>query len=221
MLVAQAAKAEELFFDKIIPDLSIDILTCTLQRRMTNIVLVGMPGSGKTTVGQALAALSGKPFVDLDEEITRAAGKPIPQIFAEGGEEAFRALEHQVLTKVCAGSRQVIATGGGSILWSENRAAMRRTGRVYLIRRRVEELPTDGRPLSQRGKLEEMARVRGPLYSAAADFSVANEVSPEETAAEIWRDFCCEDSGDQRAEPEHAGNSSAGNLRNNQLSGPG
>lgn len=221
MLVAQAAKAEELFFDKIIPDLSIDILTCTLRRRMTNIVLVGMPGSGKTTVGQALAALSGKPFVDLDEEITRAAGKPIPQIFAEGGEEAFRALEHQVLTKVCAGSGQVIATGGGSILWSENRAAMRRTGRVYLIRRRVEELPTDGRPLSQRGKLEEMARVRGPLYSAAADFSVANEVSPEETAAEIWRDFCCEDSGDQRAEPEHAGNSSAGNLRNNQLSGPG
>ena len=149
-----------------------------------------MPGSGKTTVGQALAHLSGKPFVDLDAEIVRRAGKPIPEIFAGEGEAAFRALESQVLQAVCAQSGQVIATGGGAVLSAENREAMRRTGRVYVLRRKLGDLPTEGRPLSQRGTLEEMERVRGPLYSAAADFFVWNQGTPEEAAGEIWRDFC-------------------------------
>lgn len=190
MLVAQARRAEELFFDKPIPDHETEAIAAKLRRDMTNLVLVGMPGSGKTTVGRALAALSGKPFVDLDEEIVKKAGRPIPEIFASEGEGAFRALEHQVLTEACARSGQVIATGGGAVLWSENRAAMRRTGRVYQLRRELEDLPTEGRPLSQAGKLEEMARVRGPLYGAAADTFIWNAVSPEETASGIWRDFC-------------------------------
>ena len=195
MLVAQAKRAEELFFDKAIPDGETENIVAQLWQDRTNLVLVGMPGCGKTTVGRELARLSSKPFVDLDEEIVRRAGKSIPDIFREEGEAAFRELEAQVLADVCARSGQVIATGGGAVLRTENRTAMRRTGRVYFLRRGLEELPTDGRPLSQKGSLEEMYRVRKPLYSAAADAVIDNSVALEETAALIWRDFC-EHSGD-------------------------
>lgn len=190
MLVHQAKRAEELFFGRPVPDEETEKITARLWRDQANLVLAGMPGSGKTTVGRELARLSGKPFVDLDEEIVRKAGKPIPEIFASQGEGPFRQLEHEVLTEACSRSGQIIATGGGAVLWSENRAAMRRTGRVYHLRRRLEDLPTEGRPLSQAGKLAEMERVRDPLYTAAADCAVSNEISPEETAGTIWRDFC-------------------------------
>ena len=195
MLVAQAKRAEELFFDKAIPDGETENIIAQLWRDRTNLVLVGMPGCGKTTVGRALARLSGKPFVDLDEEIVRRADKPIPEIFRTEGEEAFRALEAQALAEICAQSGQVIATGGGAVLRAENRDIMRRAGRVYFLRRALEELPTDGRPLSQKGSLEEMYRVRKPLYSAAADTVIDNSVALEATAELIWRDFC-ENSGD-------------------------
>lgn len=189
MLVHQAKRAEELFFDKPIPDEETEAITARLWREMTNLVLVGMPGSGKTTVGKLLAERSGKSLVDLDEEIARRAGRPIPEIFASQGEGPFRQLEHEVLTEACAKSGQIIATGGGAVLREENRAAMRRTGRVYRLRRRLEDLPTEGRPLSQAGKLEEMERLRDPLYAAAADREIWNVNSPAETAGEIWRDF--------------------------------
>lgn len=189
MLVHQAKRAEELFFGRSIPDEETEKITARLWRDQTNLVLVGMPGSGKTTVGQALARLSGKPFVDLDEEIVKRAGKSIPDIFAQEGEGAFRQIEHAVLTEACSRGGQIIATGGGAVLWSENRAAMRRTGRVYRLRRRLEDLPTEGRPLSRAGGLEEMERLRHPLYTAAADKEIWNGTSPAETAGEIWRDF--------------------------------
>lgn len=195
MLVAQAKRAEELFFDKAIPDGETENIIAQLWRDRTNLVLVGMPGCGKTTVGRALARLSGKPFVDLDERIVDSAGASIPEIFAQEGEETFRHLESLVLDDVCTQGGQVIATGGGAVLQAENRAAMRRTGRVYFLRRALEELPTDGRPLSQKGSLEEMYRARKPLYSAAADVVIDNSVALEETAELIWRDFC-ENSGD-------------------------
>ncbi len=195
MLVAQAKRAEELFFDKAIPDGETENIIAQLWRDRTNLVLVGMPGCGKTTVGRALARLSGKPFVDLDERIVDSAGTSIPEIFAQEGEETFRHLESLVLDDVCTQGGQVIATGGGAVLQAENRAAMRRTGRVYFLRRALEELPTDGRPLSQKGSLEEMYRARKPLYSAAADVVIDNSVALEETAELIWRDFC-EHSGD-------------------------
>ena len=190
MLVYQAVRAEELFFDRPIPSDETEKIVSRLWRETANIVLVGMPGSGKTTVGKALEELSGKPFVDLDGEIVKKAGRPIPEIFAQEGEGAFRKLEHEVLAEACAQSGRIIATGGGAVLWSENRAAMRRTGRVYCLRRRLEDLPTEGRPLSQAGKLEEMERLRGPLYAMAADRFVQNDISPAETAGHIWRDFC-------------------------------
>lgn len=156
---------------------------------MENIVLIGMPGSGKTTIGKLLSELSGRPYIDIDEEISREAGRSIPEIFAAEGESGFRRLENQILSACLLKSGQVIATGGGAVLWSENRLAMKRSGRVFFIRRALEDLPKDGRPLSQTGNLEEMYCVRGPLYTGAADISVWNDKAPEETAAEIWREF--------------------------------
>ena len=195
MLVQQAKRAEELFFDRSIPNEETEKITARLWREMTNIVLIGMPGCGKTTVGKALANLSDRSFVDLDEEIVKRAGKSIPEIFARARETAFRDLESQILAEVCAQSGQIIATGGGAVLRAENRDAIRRTGRVYFLHRNLSALPTNGRPLSQANDLAEMYRVRKPLYQAAADVSMDNNGGIEGTALGIWRDFC-ENSGD-------------------------
>lgn len=196
MLVAQAKRAEELFFLKQIPDQETEAVVAKLWREMTNIVLVGMPGCGKTTTGKAIAELSGKSFVDVDEEIVKAAGKSIPEIFSQEGEEAFRKLESRVLKEVCAKSGQIIATGGGAVLCTENWNTMRRTGRVYFLRRNIEDLPTNGRPLSQKGKLEDMYHTRFPLYNAVADVVIAESVALENRADLIWRRDFCENSGD-------------------------
>lgn len=189
MLVAQAKRAEEHFFGASIPDGDTEQVLRDLRQGMENIVLIGMPGSGKTTIGKLLSEQSGRPYVDVDEEIGRRAGRSIPEIFASEGESGFRKLENEVLSACLLKSGQIIATGGGAVLWSENRQAMKRTGRIYFIRRALEDLPKDGRPLSQSGSLEEMYRVRGPLYTGAADLSVWNDKVPEKTAAEIWREF--------------------------------
>lgn len=190
MLAAQAAAAEERFFDKTIPQEETERILALLRPSSRNLVLVGMPGCGKSTVGRALSQLSGLPLVDLDEEIVRRAGKSIPEIFAQQGEEAFRDLESQVLTEIMAKPGRIAATGGGCVLRPENRLTMRRAGRVYWIQRDLEALPTEGRPLSLAGDLEEMYRVRQPLYAAAADASILNDASAAEAAQGIWRDFC-------------------------------
>ena len=196
MLVHQAKRAEELFFGRPIPDYQTELILARLWQDRTNIVLVGMPGCGKTTVGRELAKLTGKPLVDLDEEIVRRAGKPIPEIFAQEGEKAFRDLESRVLAETCAKDGQVIATGGGAVLRPENQTAMRRTGRVYWLRRDLNVLPKEGRPLSQKGSLEEMYRIRKPLYEAAADFRVDNDQTAAEAAQQIWSELCA-NIGDQ------------------------
>jgi len=182
MLVRQAVAAEELFFDKTIPDSETERILASLQGEMENLVLIGMPGCGKSTVGAALSKFTGKPLVDLDGAIVQRAGKHIPQIFAEEGEGAFRALEHQVLVEAASKTGQVIATGGGAVLWSENRLALRRSGRVCFLRRDLSLLPKDGRPLSQANDLQELYRARFPLYRDTADCVVDNDGSPEDAA---------------------------------------
>ncbi len=182
MLVRQAVAAEERFFDKTIHDSETERILADLQQKMENLVLIGMPGCGKSTVGAALSKLTGKPLVDLDELIIQKAGKPIPQIFAEEGEGAFRALEHQVLVEVASQTGQIIATGGGAVLWSENRLALRRSGRVCFLRRDLSLLPKDGRPLSQANDLQEMYCVRFPLYRDTADCTIDNDSTPEDAA---------------------------------------
>ena len=102
MLVAQAAKASELFQDQKISDAEITRITEIISRKMENIVLIGMPGCGKTVIGKELAVMTNRTFYDTDELIVKEAGKTIPEIFADDGEQAFRDVETQVLTKVCA-----------------------------------------------------------------------------------------------------------------------
>ena len=195
MLVHQAVVAEERFFGRPIPDSETERILGQLQRDRANLVLVGMPGCGKTTVGMELARIAQRPFIDLDDEIVRLAGKSIPEIFRRHGEPAFRALERKVLAEACDKSGQIIATGGGAVLREDNRTAMRRTGRVYFLRRDLDTLPTGGRPLSQKGSLAEMYRQRLPLYEQTADAAIDNSASAAGTAELVWRDFCSCDQG--------------------------
>lgn len=197
MLVAQAKTAEERFFGSPIPDSENQRILAQLRRDMENIVLIGMPGSGKSTVGQLLSELTGREAIDIDQRIAERAGCSIPEIFARGGEAEFRALEREETAKAGALSGRILLTGGGVVKTPENRAALRQNGRIYHLLRALEALPTDGRPLSQGADLAAMWREREPLYRAFQDVTVDNNGPAEDTARAIWRDFC-EVSGDQR-----------------------
>ena len=190
MLVAQAKLAGELFTGTEIPAKKLDEVCREMTAAVTNIVLAGMPGSGKSTVGRAVAQALGRRFYDADAVIEERAGKPIPQIFAEEGEAAFRDLEHAVLTDLGRQSGVVIATGGGAVCFARNLPPLWENGRVYCLRRPVGLLPTDGRPLStSRQRLEEMERERAPFYRRAAHRVVDNSGPLEQTVAEILDDF--------------------------------
>lgn len=195
MLVAQATAAEERFFDKTVPGSENERILAMLRRETANIVLIGMPGSGKTTVGQALAQLTGREAVDVDQRIAARAGCSIPEIFAQGGEEAFRALEREETANAGKLSGRIILTGGGVVKDPRNYPALHQNGRIYCLERSLSALPTDGRPLSQKTDLAAMYRERAPLYARFRDVSVDNNGTVAETAAAIWRDFC-EHSGD-------------------------
>ena len=190
MLVNQAVVAEERFFDRSIPDSETERILEQLQRDRVNLVLVGMPGSGKTTIGTELARMTGRPFIDLDDEIVRMTGKSIPEIFSRHGERAFRALERKALSEACGKNGQIIATGGGSVLRKDNRTVMRRTGRVYFLRRELDQLADIGRPLSVKGTMKEMYHFRLPIYTEVSDISVDNNTPPAQTAQKSWEDFC-------------------------------
>ena len=194
MLVAQAKAAEEHFFDRTIADSENERILAQLRREMTNLVLIGMPGSGKSAVGAALAALTGREAIDIDARIAEKAGCSIPEIFAKGGEAAFRALEREVTAACGALSGKLLLTGGGVVKTPENYAALHQNGRIYQLLRPLELLPTDGRPLSQGADLAAMWAERAPLYERFRDAAIDNSGTVEQTAQAIWRDFC-ENSG--------------------------
>lgn len=172
MLVAQAKRAAELFLQTKIDDRKNDEIYENLSRQMKNIVLVGMPGCGKSTVGKALAKRLSRPFFDADEEIVRRAGKPIPEIFQAEGEAGFRKIETEVLFDLCRQSGAVIATGGGAVTVPKNHDILRQNSLVVFINRDIAVLPTAGRPLSEQNDLHEMFRHRLPLYRAVCDYEV-------------------------------------------------
>ena len=144
-----------------------------------------MPGCGKSTVGALLAGKTGRTFVDADAVITEKAGCSIPEIFARGGEDAFRAIETQVLADLGMQSGLVIATGGGCVTRDENYPLLRQNGTVVWLERDIAALPTDGRPLSQSGKLEQMYTVRKPLYQRFCHTAVGNNATPQQTCEKI------------------------------------
>lgn len=194
MLVAQAKAAEEHFFEKSIPDSENERILAMLRQECTNIVLIGMPGCGKTTVGQALAGLTGREAIDIDQRIVERAGRSIPEIFAAEGEAAFRALEREVTAEVGKLSGKIILTGGGVVKDERNYAPLHQNGRIYHLLRDLNALPTDGRPLSRGADLSAMWVERAPLYARFRDAEIQNSGSVQDAAAAIWRDFC-ENSG--------------------------
>ena len=172
MLVAQAKRAAELFLNTNIDDRKNNEIYENLSRQMKNIVLVGMPGCGKSTVGKVLAKRLSRPFFDADEEIVKRAGKPIPEIFQVEGEAGFRKIETEVLFDLCRQSGAVIATGGGAVTVPKNHDILRQNSMVVFINRDIAVLPTAGRPLSEQNDLHEMFRRRLPLYRAVCDYEV-------------------------------------------------
>ena len=189
MLVAQAVRAEEHFLGKTIPEGETERVLALLRRELTNIVLIGMPGSGKSSVGAALAHLSGRETIDLDAEIIKKAGCSIPEIFKAQGETGFRAIEAECAAEAGRRSGCIIICGGGIVKTSANKNALRQNGRVYQLLRPLELLPTDGRPLSQGADLQKMWAERKPLYEAFRDAAIKNEGSIDEAAEAIRKDF--------------------------------
>ena len=181
MLVWQAARARELFDGRSIPPETVNAAERTLRREASNLVLVGMPGSGKTTVGMRCAERLKLPFTDADVVIAGRAGKPIPRIFAENGEAAFRALEAEVIAEYGCRGGQVISTGGGAVLRAENRMNLRMNSVVIGLTRPIERLSTAGRPLSgDTSALQRMWEERAPLYRMTSDRTVDNAGTLEE-----------------------------------------
>lgn len=193
MLVAQAKESAEWFTGHKIDDTVIGHIFKKLQKQMQNIVLIGMPGCGKSTVGKLLAQQLGRPFVDADIEIEISAYKPIPQIFEESGEAGFREMETSVLKRLGMQSGNVIATGGGCVTRQENYASLHCNGTIVWLQRSLDVLPTDGRPLSQTTKLADMYQIRKPLYDSFADFRLGNDCSAEETVNAILSALDMED----------------------------
>lgn len=185
MLVAQAKESSEWFTGEAISDEKIDEIYRKLSCQMQNIVLIGMPGCGKSTVGKLLSDALGRTLVDVDEKIIQLAGKPIPQIFAEDGEEIFRDWETKALAELGKQSGLIIATGGGCVTKARNYPLLHQNGRLFWLQRDLDVLPTDGRPLSQTNKLSDMYAIRKPMYEAFADHVIDNNGESSVTVASI------------------------------------
>lgn len=192
MLVAQAKESSEWFTGKKLENSVIGEIHRNLRRQMENIILIGMPGSGKTTIGKLLAQKLGKTFVDADWEISKAAGCDIPAIFAREGEAGFRRRETDSLRDICKGSGLVISTGGGCVTRKENYPLLHRNGLILWVKRDIALLPTEGRPLSEKKSLADMYALRKAMYEAFADGTIENNESPEraaENCQKIWEDL--------------------------------
>lgn len=187
MLVAQAKESAEYFSGTKIEDSLIDKITSKLATDMKNIILVGMPGCGKSTLGKAVADMTGRQFIDADESIVEREQMSIPEIFAKSGEEGFRKAETEALADICKKSSCVIATGGGCVTRDENYPLLHQNGTIIWIQREIESLPTDGRPLSQSGNLEKMYEVRRPMYKKFADHIIENSGDVKDIAEQILK----------------------------------
>ncbi len=175
MLVAQAKYAKDKFYDSISPDSDIEKVLKDISKNTQNIVLIGMPGSGKSTVGKLLSDRLGREFIDTDSEIVKKDGREIPQIFSESGEKYFRELESQVLEEVGKLSGKVIATGGGVVKNYENYFSLKCNGIIFYLLRSIDKLCMEDRPLSKDIQtVEKLYNERKDLYKKFADFTVDN-----------------------------------------------
>ena len=197
MLTAQAAEAIEAFIGKPVAPKSILRMTAELAREKMNLVLIGMPGCGKSTIARKLAEISGRPAVDIDQRIVERIGMPIRDFFAQQGEARFRQIEAEILAEVTLQTGQIIATGGGIVKDWENVRRLRQSGKVYFLDRSLDQLETDpSRPLSSsREALRQLYDQRIDLYRAACYQQIENNGSADETARRLWQDWLMETTG--------------------------
>jgi shikimate dehydrogenase len=174
MLVSQAAYASEQFTGRKISYGEIEKVRKAVLKQTKNLVLVGMPGCGKTTIGRRVAKFLGREFIDLDAMIVEKAGKTIPEIFADEGEDAFRLLETECATEAGKKSSTVISCGGGIVTKERNYAPLRQNGTIIFINRKTEALATRDRPVSASRSLEEIAAERRPIYKKWSSVEVEN-----------------------------------------------
>ncbi|MBQ1950472.1 MAG: shikimate dehydrogenase [Clostridia bacterium] len=198
MLVAQAAYAAEKFTEQEVPVDKIEAIYTNMRQKKENIVLVGMPGCGKSTVGLGLADALGCDFIDTDREIETRQGRFIPDIFERVGEAGFRDMETAVIREIASRQGAVIAIGGGAVLRAENVDWLRQNGRLYFLDRPLECLPvTQDRPLSSsRQALEQRYHERYATYCAVCDRRVPVEENVDQTIKTIIEDVAYEDFGD-------------------------
>ena len=186
MLVAQARESYNLFFDRNMINATVEDVTTMLYKQNQNIILTGMPGCGKTTIAKMIGDATGREVIDIDKIIEAEQKKTVAEIINKYGEETFRNFEHQAILDNCKLSGKVIALGGGAILDSTNYPALHQNGKIFFIRRDIDLLPTDDRPLSKSPEtLKEMQKIRLPLYQDAADVEIENNGAIEEAVAKI------------------------------------
>ena len=185
MLVAQGVRASEIFLGHSHPAQELERIYGKLSGEMQNIILIGMPGSGKSTIAERLAKALGRECVEADLEIEKEAGYTIPEIFAAEGEEGFRRRETAVLAELGKRSGLVLSTGGGCVTRAENYPLLHQNGIMIRITRDLTKLARGGRPLSQNADLVQMAAAREPFYARFADATVSNDGTPEETVQAI------------------------------------
>ena len=190
MLVSQAVKAAELFTGKKISEETLNKVFSDILKSKQNIVLIGMPGSGKTTVGKLLAEKTGKTFADTDELIEKEYGHP-SEIIRTHGEEYFRDIESKVISELKNDTAKIIAVGGGAVLREANVENLKRNGVTVFIDRNINDiLPTDDRPLSSdRDKLKNLYSTRYPIYAAAADITAVSDNDPKNVTDMIIKEF--------------------------------
>lgn len=185
MLVSQAKRSCELFTGKSIPDSEIDRIERVLSHQMQNIVIIGMPGSGKTTVSTMLAEKLGRKIFDTDTIVSENAGMTIPEIFAAQGEAGFRRLETEATAEVGKLSGNIISTGGGVVTVAENYELLHQNGVIVWIERDTNKLARDGRPISLSSDLNELYAARLPLYERFADIKADNNGDINDTVNAI------------------------------------
>ncbi len=189
MLVAQAKKAHEIFFDTKIDDAVCEKIENSLLAEMSNIVLVGMAGCGKSTVGRMLAQRLHKTLIDTDELVEQTANKPIPRIIAENGEDYFRQYETSAVQSAGKEKSKVIATGGGVVTRKENYNPLKQNGIIVFINRDADLLPTNNRPLSQLHGVKALCESRLPMYREFADIEVDGNGTIDEVADRIIKEL--------------------------------